>query len=336
VLRRVRAALQDADAGGRGVVVAVSGGLDSTVLAHVLVVLREELGLELAIAHINHGLRGQDSDDDQWVVEALAAKLALPFAVERVKPETLRQGVPSRSRPTIQEAARRLRRDALEQIRRRLGFDHLATAHHANDQVETVLLRLLRGCGPDALGGIGERSPDGVVIRPLLGISRDELEAFATSAGFGWREDASNEDLHYTRNRLRRTTLPGLVRDFNPALLRAVGNLAEAARRDAEWLDGLVREEALTVFERRTPTVLAIDAHGWGSRPEALARRLVKHAWIEMGGGRDISRAHLLRVLAFLREGQDGRVGAAIELPGGLSLRRESADSFMLVQATYS
>jgi tRNA(Ile)-lysidine synthase len=335
VLRQVRAALVETGADGRSILAAVSGGLDSTVLVHGLAALRDELDLDLGVAHVNHGLRGQESDGDERAVEALAAKLGLRFTVEHVTPDELKRGEPSRSRPTTQEAARSLRRDALERVRRELGFDHLATAHHADDQVETVLLRLLRGCGPDGLGGIAEQSRDGVVIRPLLGVSRDALESFAVSAGLEWREDESNEDLRYTRNRLRRTTLPGLARDFNPGLRRAVSNLAEAARRDAEWMDALVGVEARSLFDRRSPTALAIDAEGWRDRPEAMARRLVKRAWIEMGGGRDVSRAHLLRVLRFLREGRDARAGAAIELPGGLRLRRESADSFVLEQATY-
>jgi tRNA(Ile)-lysidine synthase len=313
------------------VLVAVSGGLDSSVLLHVLAGLRDPLGLTLAVGHVNHGLRGEASEADERAVAAQAAALGLPFASERVAPGERQTGVSSRLRPTLQEAARSLRRAALARMRVRLGCDHVATAHHADDQAETVLMRLVRGCGPDSLGGIPDRSIDGVVIRPLLGIPRADLEAFAREHAIGFQEDASNADLRYTRNRLRATVLPTLARDFNPRLLRAIGNLAEAQRRDSEWIEQLVRNEAGRSFARGEDGSLRIDAQGWAERPEALSRRLLVLALVEMGGGRELSRVHLMRGLAFLRA---GRLGASIELPGGIRLRREAVESFRLERAS--
>jgi tRNA(Ile)-lysidine synthase len=314
------------------VLLAVSGGIDSTSLAHALGALRESLGFDLAIGHVNHGLRGAASDEDERAVAALAGELGVAFASERVEPAGLQRGEPSRTRPTTQEAARRLRREALSKMCTALGYEHIATGHNADDQAETVLMRLLRGCGPDSLGGISEASPDGTLIRPLLGVSRAEIEVFARDRHLSWREDASNADLGYTRNRLRARVLPGLAEDFNPRLLRAIGDLAEAQRRDTEWLDALVREEAGRLFARDAAGGLRIAAAGWSDRREALARRLAKWALMEMGGGRELSRAHLMRVLAFLRE---GRPGTAIELPGGIRLRREKGDSFLLERASH-
>ena len=333
LLERVEEALVAAGAPGRRILAAASGGLDSTVLAHALVVLQGPLGLELALGHVNHGLRGASSDADEAHVEALADKLGIPYASERVSPGSLQQGVPSQSRPSTQEAARSLRREALERMRLQLGCDHVATAHHADDQAETVLMRLIRGCGPDSLGGIGETAQGGVVVRPLLRVSRADIETFAGEEGLSFRQDASNADPRYTRNRVRLDVLPALVRDFNPRLLRAIGDLAEAQRRDTEWVDSLVAEEARLLFDRGTPGVLRIAAVGWRERPEALSRRLIKLAWIELGGGRDVSRAHLLRVLAFLRE---GRVGTVIELPRRIQIRRESRDCFVLEEVSES
>jgi tRNA(Ile)-lysidine synthase len=298
---------------------------------HALAELQRPLGITLVVGHVNHGLRGSESEADEAHVEALARKLGVSFASERVQPAELQQGEPSRTRPTMQEAARRVRRAALERLRVDHGCDHIATAHHADDQAETVLMRLLRGSGPDSLGGIRETGQGGVVLRPLLDVDRAEIETFACLQGLRWREDASNADTRYTRNRIRAELIPSLVRDFNPRLLRAVGDLAEAQRRDTEWVDSLVAEEARLLFDRGTAGTLRISARGWTSRPEALARRLVKLALIEMGGGRDVSRAHLLRILAFLRE---GRVGSAIELPGRLQLERESTDVFVLEEGS--
>jgi tRNA(Ile)-lysidine synthase len=330
---RIERALLAAGVSGRSLLVAVSGGLDSTVLAHLLAGLRERLGLELAIGHIDHGLRGEASDEDARAVEQLAGKLGVAFAVERVDPGAEREGGSSRARPTAQEAARSLRRDALEGMRQRLGFDHIVTAHHADDQAETVLMRLLRGCGPDSIGGIAEASRDGIALRPLLDVSRADIETFARAQGLSWRDDASNADPRYTRNRLRAEVLPGLQADFNPRLLRAIGDLAEAQRRDTEWLDALVEDEAGRLVARETSGGLRILASGWEQRPEALARRLAKWLLLEAGAGRDITRVHLLRVLAFLRE---GRLGTAIELPGGFRLSRDRRDSFLLERASHA
>jgi len=306
---------------GRRVVVAASGGIDSSVLSHLLAELRRDLCLSVTLAHVNHGLRGEGSEGDQKGVEALGARLGLPVLVRRVAPRRLREGQPSRTRPTLQEACRRVRYDALWEMVREARADRLATAHTLDDQAETVLLRLLRGAGPDGLGGIPERSPDGRLARPLLGTTRAEIEHYARRWRLSWREDPSNADPAYARSRLRAKWLPYLGEAFNPAWLRAIGNLAEAQRRDTEWIEALVEQEAARLFRTEEASGgIRIAAVGWCERPEALARRLARLAWRQVGGGRDVSRRHLLRLLDFLRT---ARPGTAIELPGGIRLRRE-------------
>ena len=317
--RDVEAALSSLGARDGGLLVAVSAGVDSVVLAHALHGLGNPLGLELTIGHVNHGLRGADSDADQASVEALGAKLGVPVATRPARPEPLREGRSSRDRPTLQEAARELRYAALLEMADAAGADWIATAHTSDDQAETVLLRMLRGTGPDGLGGIPERSPDGRILRPLLGVSREEVLAYAAREGIEWREDASNERDVYARNRLRRHWLPGLAADFNPRLLRSLADLAEALRRDAEWIEAQVASEAARRFEEG-PGCLWIERKDWDSLPEALARRLARLALRRSGRGRDVSRAHLRRMLAFFRS---GRPGTAIELPGGLELSRQ-------------
>ena len=329
MLRSVEGALRALAVRDCHLLVAVSGGLDSTVLAHVLASLREPLGLRLSLGHVNHGLRGRASETDAEAVAELASRLDADFAAERVDPMRLRQGGSSRSRPTPQEAARILRRGALERIRLQLGCARMATAHHADDQVETVLMRMLRGCGPASLGGIAESSPGGLAIRPLLEVPRKEILEYARKHRLEWREDASNVDLKYTRNRLRAQVIPRLAA-FNPRLLRAIGDLAEAQRRDAEWIDSLVDEQAEALFDRSRSGRLGIAAVGWLDRPEALARRLVVRAIGEMGAGREVSRAHVMRVLGFLRQARPGR---AIELPMGLEVRRISDEWFWMQAA---
>jgi tRNA(Ile)-lysidine synthase len=242
-----------------------------------------------------------------------------------VAPAALREGGPSRSRPTLQEAARRLRYQALQAMAEESGATRIATAHTLDDQAETVLLRLLRGSGPDGLGGIPERSPDGRVVRPLLGVPREAIERFARERCLPWREDPSNRSGSYARGRLRVDWLPRFGEAFNRDWLRAVAHLAEAQRRDSEWIEQQVEREAADLFSADGGG-LRIAAVGWEDRPEALARRLARLALRRCGAGRDVSRIHLERMLGFLRS---GRPGAGIELPGGLLMRRQR-DHFRL------
>jgi tRNA(Ile)-lysidine synthase len=316
LLRRLAEASRALDLGGRRVLVAASGGVDSTVLAHALHALSQDLLLNLMIGHVNHGLRGSESEADEDFVRGLGERLGLPVRVERADPLPLCRSGPSRTRPTLQEAARRLRYEALRRMADAAGAERVATAHTADDQAETLLLRLLRGSGPDGLGGIPERSADGRVVRPLLGVAREEILAYAASQGLRWREDASNQSQDYARNRLRAGWLPDLARDFNPRLLRVLGDLAESQRRDSEWIEAQVEREASWRFSREGPE-LRIERKEWSGVPEALARRLARRALRELGAGRDVSRVHLARMLGFLR---GARPGTRLELPGGLEL----------------
>jgi tRNA(Ile)-lysidine synthase len=319
--REVSRALARLGLSGRHLLVAVSGGLDSTALLHLLHAQAARHRLVLSVGHVNHGLRGEASEADEAAVRALAGRLGLPVRSRRADPRPRREGGPSRTRPTLQEAAREARYAALRELAGELGAERIATAHTADDQAETVLLRLLRGSGPDGLAGIPERSGDGVVVRPLLGVPRRALEAWARGEGLVWREDASNAKADYARNRLRLRWLPGLASEFNPRLLRALTGLAEAQRRDADWIAAQVGREAAWRFTV-DGSWLRIDAKDWAALPEALARRLARAALRRGGIGREVTRVHLARTSRFLR---GARVGTHIELPGGLGLWRDRA-----------
>ena len=321
IVRVVRDAVRRQGAAGRSVLVAVSGGIDSVALLHVLRALGDELGLALSIGHVNHGLRGLESEEDEQAVLALGDALGLPARAIRADLATLRDGRSSRDRPTVQEAARELRYRALREMADAEGCDHIATAHNADDQAETVLLRLFRGTGPDGLGGIPEQSPDGRLIRPLLRVERSEIESFMREGRHAWREDSSNAGDVYARNRLRHRWLPGLVRDFNPRLLRAIGSLADAQQKDAEWIASLIEREAIARFSAEGGWLL-IDGKDWGLLPKALSLRLARSALERCGGARHTSRVHLERMVDFLC---NGRPDSFIELPGDLRLSRKRA-----------
>lgn len=320
LLRALSESVERLDLAGRSLLLAVSGGVDSMVLLAGLHEVSQRYALKLSIGHVNHGLRGAESDADQALVEARAAELGLALELAHVRPAELREGGSSRERPTLQEAARELRYAALREAAARRGAQHIVTGHHLDDQAETVLLRLFRGSGPDGLGGIAERSSDGVLVRPLLEVSRAEIERFAAAHRLIWREDVSNESPAYARNRLR-AQIPALAAQFNPQLLRAIGDLAEAVRRDGEWIAAAVQRESLARFTQEGAWLL-IDAKEWSELPPALSRRLAREALARCGAARDVSRRHLARVDAFLRDGTSGK---RIELPGNLLLERRRA-----------
>lgn len=327
-LRAVGAAARALDLEGRSILLAVSGGVDSTALVYIFRDLAEDLHINLSIGHVNHGLRGAQSEADAAFVVGLGEALGLPVRTARIDPEAARAGRPSRTRPTLEEAARRCRYEALRRLASEAGAERIATAHTADDQAETVLLRLLRGTGPTGLGGIPRRSSDGTVVRPLLRVSRGEILEFARARGFAWREDPSNADPRFSRNRLRHHWLPGLREAFNPRLLRALGDLAEAQQEEAEWIESLVACEADQRFTREASGALRIAPEAWDAVPDALARRLAREALRRCGAEREVSRVHLDRVVRFLRT---GRRGTRIELPPGLELARER-EAFRLGQ----
>lgn len=318
--------------GGGSVLVAVSGGRDSCVLLDLFVARQAVHGLALVVAHVHHGLRGAEADLDADHVASLARAAGLPFRLARIDPESERRSGPSRARPTLEEAARGLRRAALLRLADDAGCTAIATAHHAGDQAETLLLRLLRGTGPDGLLGMRPRSEDGRWIKPLLTLSPGALDRWARARAVVWRDDASNADPRFQRNRVRHELLPTLASRFNPRILRALGDLAEAARVDRDWIEEQVERAAAGRIVRKDEAVcLAID--GWNALPDAIARRVVRRALIESGLERDVSRSALLRLLAHLRRGRKVGRDRKLELPGGFVVRRKG-DAFVLERSS--
>ncbi len=254
--------------GGR-LLVAVSGGADSTALLLALHDLAPALKLRLSVAHLNHGLRGAAAAADANFVKRLAQSLSLPLISGRAR-------VAERARRrqlSLEMAAREARYDFLVRAARRVGADAIATAHTLDDQAETVLLRLLRGAGTTGLGGIAPAVKlQGVrVLRPLLGVSRAQIERFLRARGQAWREDASNHDTAMLRNRVRHELLPLLESRFNPRIRETLARTAAIARDEDALLDGAVAAD--------DPGDLA----NLTRLPVALRRRALRRWLIETG-----------------------------------------------------
>lgn len=190
------------------ILVAISGGVDSVVLAS----LCHELGLNLSLAHCNFHLRGEESDADEEFVMDLADKLELEVFVEHFDTAQFAE----KEKLSVQMAARELRYHWFEELRDGLGFDYILTAHHANDDLETFLINLVRGTGLEGLTGIPKQNE--FVLRPMLPFSRESIEEYARNKGLQWREDSSNASSKYLRNKLRHEVVP-VLQELNPQLL---------------------------------------------------------------------------------------------------------------------
>ena len=208
---------------GAHVGVAVSGGADSVVLLHILYRLLQG-GQHLTVLHVNHQLRGAESDADEQFVERLAASLHCPF---------IRTSAPV-TKGNIEQEARRRRQHFFETCKQQHGIDRIALGHTRSDQAETILFRFLRGSGLTGLAGMTPVTRSGL-IRPLLFLSREEIREFARTASLIWREDSSNGDLRFRRNRLRLLTLPQLGQDYNPKLEEALARIAELAQTEESF-----------------------------------------------------------------------------------------------------
>ncbi len=223
-------------------VVAVSGGLDSMVLLDVLHRLAPQRAWALSVAHFNHRLRGTSSDADEALVRRTALSLGWPFCRDAADVRAFAR----RHRLSVEMAARRLRHEFLARVGRSLGIRTIALAHHADDQVELCFLRLLRGAGGEGLGGMAPVSASPAdaqmqLVRPLLAITKRELAAYAKRAGIAYRPDASNVDVRFARNRIRRELLPLLRKKYQPALDKTVLRSMEIIDAESDFVDRAAR-----------------------------------------------------------------------------------------------
>ena len=283
---------------GMRVGIAVSGGADSVFLLHALRELAPRWNLRLSLVHIEHGIRGTASADDAEFVRQLAAGFGLPFHIHTAD-------VPGID-DNLEQAARLVRQAFFAGLISGGTLDRIATGHTRNDQAETVLYRILRGSGLSGLAGILPVTNEGIV-RPLLEIDRTEIEDWLCQRGIVWREDATNQDRSYARNRLRHEILPLLREVFNPRLDEALANLATLARDEEVWWESELAGPAC-------PGTQILKTSDLCRSQPAVARRIVRKAISQVKGDlRQIDFAHVERILEMARsqEGHD-----RVQLPG--------------------
>lgn len=299
-VRALRAGLATV-ASGEHLLVAASGGTDSTALLAAVAALAAAHGWTVTAGHVDHGLRGAESDADRDRVRALAAAVGVGCVVRRA---------PVAAGTGLETRARRSRYRTLITMAQDVGATRILTAHTADDQAETVLLRLLRGGGRGSLGGI--RPHRGRFLRPVLGATRSDVRRYLAECSLSAGVDRSNASLGHARNRLRRLALPFLATEFNPRLIPALAALATRLRDEDELLATLAAGRAAALVDGRGLDVAV------AAEPPALARRIVRR-WLEQGSRRGVHAGHVERVLALA--GGTGRGNVAV--PGAARVVRD-------------
>ena len=326
------------------ILVAVSGGPDSTALARALATLSGEAPRKKSspphpqltgLAHLHHGLRGAAADGDRDTCAAMATDLDLPLIEHRLAAGAVAAAVRDHGRGSLESAARRIRYRWLDEVAQEAGATHVAVGHTASDQAETVLFRILRGTGLAGLRGMPRRRrlhPDSSVwlVRPLLTVFRREIEAYLGALGVEARHDASNDDPRFLRARIRKRLLPLLREEFNPRVEQALLRLAKTARR--HWRSS----------KRSARQVLGGDdyalqkAHAAGRelalpvaplRQATPAVRDTAPMMLLSAISPDRAQTHAVEALAKLIEPDKGprRRGPGVSLPGGIRAERRAA-----------
>jgi tRNA(Ile)-lysidine synthase len=252
------------------------------------------------VAHVNHGLRPEAADDARWVGN-LAGSLGLPFRQLRVPPGTWDR---LRGR-SIEAEARRLRRTGLRLLARRAGAAWILLGHTRDDQAETVLLNLLRGSGVRGLAGMDACRPPW--IRPLLGIGREELRGYAVRNGLAWREDATNQDPRFLRNRLRLRLLPWLESEFHPGVARVLARTADTLRPARRFLESEAEVAWVRCCLEENRARIRLDPRELATYHQAIVDEVLRMAFRRLrGGGRDLKRAHVSALSRALSSGRQG------------------------------
>ncbi len=297
---------------GDTVVVAVSGGADSVALLDILASLGD-FRLNLVAAHLNHLLRGADADADEEFVRNLAGVRGIPFAVKRVDVRELAR----RERRSLEDAGRSARYAFFDEVAAARGARAVALGHHADDQAETVLMRLLRGAAGSGLCAMAPKSRD-LYVRPLLGITRREIEAYLRDRGIAWRDDKSNKSADFLRNRIRNELIPFLSR-YNPAVPERLAATAGALAADEEFLETAVTTAFASHAVCQTGMVI-LSAPGLMCEPRAIRLRLYRRAIAQLKG--DLARISFSHLQSLDRLLFSPKPHLTLRLPDGVRAAR--------------
>lgn len=313
---------------GKRLLLACSGGADSVALVRCLHVLAPTYDWELGIVHADHQLRGQASRDDQSFVEALGKSLSIPvYAKALPVPERLQQG------GNTQQVCREERYAYFASILHTYDFDVIVQGHHADDQIETVLMQLTKGSDDGVFGIPVQRDFEGKsLMRPLLGVKRTEIEQYLADLKQPYREDASNSSDAYTRNRFRQQVVPFLYQE-NPTVDQQIGRFLERQREDEDVLSHLAKQHYQELVKRSQNGHVTLDGKGFRALPIALQRRVILLLWKYLQPNTPPLSAQLMAAILQVSASTHGT--QYVSLPLGYQLTR-SYEELHFTQKTFS
>jgi tRNA(Ile)-lysidine synthetase-like protein len=309
------------------VVIGVSGGADSLALMHLFAQSRSDLGIEPYVVHVNHGIRGDESDADAAFVSTSADHMGIQYRIMYADVPALA----GKHKLTLEEAARKARYSLLAQAADEIGARVIAVAHNADDQAETVLMHLLRGSGLAGLRGMlpvtplseshllagtsADHTPFLQIIRPLLDATRAEIEAYCAASGLHPRIDSTNADTTYTRNRIRHEVMP-ILKQISPSVIESIGRTAKIAAADYDLIQREAEETIPQIARKSTRHYIAFDLGNWNSLPFSIKREMIRQT-VEMGAGstENLTFDQIDRVIELASSRQ---IDAKVELAGGV------------------
>lgn len=295
------------------IVLGVSGGPDSMALLYLLLELRKDINFNLVICHVNHGVRGEDALDDRIFVEEKAKDLNLPFHHIDVDMEAYAK----EKKITAEEAGRELRYSFFRDVLKSYGGGRIAVAHNKNDQAETLLLRIMRGTGIDGLKGMDYLYKD--IIRPLLNISREEIEDYIASNGIETVLDKTNLMPIYNRNKVRLELLPYMMDNFNPNIINALWRLSRTADQDITYLHKLTEEKYKLIVKKELESSIILDSVLFNKEDKCIRLRLLRKALESIEGNlQGIGEVHLESLDDLFKKAETGK---RLQMPNNISAR---------------
>lgn len=303
------------------IVIGVSGGPDSTALLHLLLRLKDEYRLGLWIAHLNHQLRGKEAEEETKWVEKFAFECGIPFISDSFDVPALAK----RRKLGLEEAARRARYDFFERVANQVCANKIALGHTASDQVETILMRLIKGAGLDGLSGIPPVR--GRIVRPLIEIFREEIEDYCKRNNLKPCLDSSNNEVSFLRNRIRLSLLPLLSQQYNLQIKKNLFRMGSILRGDADFIKKEGERKFRTVLkeeiDKKNQRLLVLDVEKLSRLHSALQKRVLREGIQRVKGDlKEISSDHLDSILNLSGE----RGMRRLDLPGDLVIEREYKD----------
>lgn len=307
---------------GDKVVVGVSGGPDSICLIHVLHVLKHKLGIDLVAAHVNHCLRGEEADKDEEYVEKFCKNIGIECFVKKVDVHkvSIEKGI------SCETAGREVRYEFFKEILEKTNGQKIAVAHNSNDQAETVLMRIMRGSGLEGLGGI-RAVRDDIYVRPILHISRKEIEEYCEGNKLNPRIDKTNLESIFTRNKIRLELIPYIEKNFNKDIVEGLNRLVDTIRKDNDYINSIAWKKYRKYCKNNKEEVIIYkDAF---KEKEAILTRIIRMAFNELKGDlRNFERVHVYDIINIQRHS----TGKIVMLPNNIEVSNNYGDIHVYVR----